>query len=60
MKTLFLAWQDSISHAWFPVGRLTYKNNYYEFVYLKGAKIAKYKCGFSGIWSLDDLDTVYR
>ena len=60
MKTLFLAWQDSISRAWFPVGRLTYENNCYEFVYLKGAKIAKDKCSFSGIWSLDDLDTVYR
>ncbi|NEP45322.1 MAG: DNA-binding protein [Okeania sp. SIO2H7] len=60
MKTLFLAWQDSISRAWFPVGRLTYEHNCYEFVYIQGAKVAKDKCGFSGIWSLDDFDTVYR
>lgn len=59
MKTLFLAWQDSISHAWFPVGRLTYENNCYEFVYIKGAEIARDRCGFSGIWSLDELNAVY-
>lgn len=61
MKTLFLAWQDSISRAWFPVGRLTYDNHWYEFVYIKGAEIAKEKCGFTGIFVPEhDLNKVYR
>ncbi|WP_287519261.1 hypothetical protein [Okeania sp. SIO2C2] len=51
MKKLFLAWQYPVTRGWFPVGSLTYKNNWYEFVYLKGAEEAK-KFGFSGIWSL--------
>lgn len=60
MKALFLAWEDPYTRAWFPVGRLNYDNNWYEFVYLKGAEIARNKCAFSGIWSLNDFDTVYR
>jgi len=61
MKTLFLAWQDSISRAWFPVGRLTYENNWYEFVYIKGAEIARDEYGFRGIFFPEhDFDKVYR
>ena len=60
MKKLFLAWQDPIKRAWFPVGRLTYENDWYEFVYLKGAEKAKEEYSFSGIWSLNDFDKVYR
>ncbi|NES74346.1 MULTISPECIES: HIRAN domain-containing protein [unclassified Okeania] len=60
MQKLFLAWQDSVTRSWFPVGSLTYKNNWYEFVYLRGAEEAKNKCGFSGIWSLNEFDKVYR
>ena len=38
MKRLFLAWQDPDTRRWFPVGRLVFQNNLFEFVYTKGAK----------------------
>ncbi len=61
MKALFLAWQDSITRAWFPVGRLTYDNNWYEFVYIKGAEIAKNDSNFRGIFFPEhEFDKVYR
>jgi hypothetical protein len=61
MKTLFLAWQDSISRAWFPVGRLTYDKNWYQFVYIKGAEIAKDRFGFRGIFFTEhDFYKIYR
>ncbi|NES71164.1 MAG: DNA-binding protein [Okeania sp. SIO2D1] len=60
MKKLFLAWQDPVTRAWFPVGRLTYENGWYEFVYLKGAEKAKKDFGFAGIWSLNEFDKVYH
>ncbi|MEH2319266.1 hypothetical protein [Nostoc sp.] len=31
MKTLFLAWQDPKSWAWFPIGRLTFDGTKYQF-----------------------------
>lgn len=38
MKALFVAYQDQGSRNWMPVGRLTREDNYYHFVYTKGAK----------------------
>lgn len=60
MKKLFLAWQDSVSRAWFPVGQLTFTNSYYQFTYIQGAKTAKEKCGFPGVFSFPDWNKVYR
>lgn len=49
LKTLFVAWQDLHSRAWFPIGRLTYNGELYEFAYIQGVKKAREKCGFQGV-----------
>ena len=36
MKTLYLAWQDPKDRRWFPVGRLSFDGEVYQFVYTKG------------------------
>ncbi len=38
MKALFIAWQDSRSRKWAPVGRLTREDDLYKFVYTRGAQ----------------------
>ncbi|MDQ7074224.1 MAG: HIRAN domain-containing protein [Gammaproteobacteria bacterium] len=38
MKSLFVAWQDSVSRQWAPVGRLSHDEGKYRFVYTQGAK----------------------
>jgi len=40
MKTLFLAWQDYESRSWSPIGRLTFDEKRYQFVYIQGGKKA--------------------
>lgn len=60
MKTLFIAWQDFSSHAWFPVGRLTFDGNCYYFVYLQGAIAAQEQYNFPGLWSFSDFHKVYE
>jgi hypothetical protein len=59
MKTLFLAWQDPTSRAWFPVGRLTFDEGKYTFTYTQGAKQAQDKCDFNLVYSFPDLNKVY-
>ncbi|MEH1934652.1 MAG: HIRAN domain-containing protein [Nostoc sp.] len=59
MKTLFLAWQDSKSRAWFPIGRLTFDGTKYQFIYTHGATEAQVKCGFQPLISFPDLKEVY-
>lgn len=58
-KRLFLAWQDSISNSWFPIGQLTYKEEKYEFVYTYGAQEAKDKCNISPLESFPRFGEVY-
>lgn len=59
MKTLFLAWQDSKSRIWFPIGRLTYDGENYQFVYTRGVEEAKAKSGFQTLYSFPDINKVY-
>lgn len=59
LKTLFLAWQDSDSRRWFPIGRLTFNTDKYQFVYTQGAKEAQKECGFEPLLSFPYLDQVY-
>ncbi|WP_088243221.1 HIRAN domain-containing protein [Calothrix rhizosoleniae] len=59
MKTLFLAWQDPKSRSWFPIGRLTFNGNKYEFVYTYGAKKAQSEHDFQLLYSFPELDKVY-
>ncbi|MEP0885620.1 DNA-binding protein [Trichocoleus sp. ST-U3] len=58
-KTLFLAWQDPISRSWFPIGRLTFDEGIYQFVYTQGVKEAEEKCAFKPLSSFPCLDEVY-
>ncbi|BAZ14892.1 hypothetical protein NIES4071_67620 [Calothrix sp. NIES-4071] len=58
-KTLFLAWQDSTRRFWFSIGRLTCKEEKYEFVYTHGAQEAKEKCAFSPLNSFPRFGEVY-
>ncbi|MBG1244169.1 HIRAN domain-containing protein [Nostoc sp. NZL] len=59
MKTLFLAWQDPKSRAWFPIGRLTFDGTKYQFVYTHGAVRAQDKHRFQLLYSFPDLNNVY-
>ena len=43
---LFLAWQDPVSRAWFPIGRLSSDGTTYQFVYTQGVKVAQQQCAF--------------
>jgi hypothetical protein len=59
MKTLFLAWQDPSSRSWFPIGRLTFEQGKYNFVYTYGATKAQDSCGFQPLLSFPSLNKVY-
>jgi hypothetical protein len=59
MKTLFLAWQDPYSRAWFPIGKLTHDGQLYHFVYLQGAIDARDKANFQPIISFPKFDRSY-
>ncbi|WP_066384762.1 HIRAN domain-containing protein, partial [Anabaena sp. CA = ATCC 33047] len=60
MKTLFLAWQDPKSRGWFPIGRLTFDGNEYQYLYTKGALEARTKYQFQPLLSFPDLNKVYK
>jgi hypothetical protein len=60
MKTLFLAWQDSNSRQWFPIGRLTFDGERYQFVYIQGIKKAQEESNFQPLHSFPDLNKVYE
>ncbi|MBE9007999.1 HIRAN domain-containing protein [Fortiea sp. LEGE XX443] len=60
MKTLFLAWQDPKSRAWFPIGRLTFDGTQYQFVYTQGAAMAQRKCEFQLLLAFPKLNMVYK
>jgi hypothetical protein len=57
---LFLAWQDPANRCWHPIGRLTFNDGLYQFVYVRGALEARRQCGFEPLQSFPDLDAVYE
>jgi hypothetical protein len=59
LKKLFLAWQDAISRAWFPVGKLTHQDGLYYFAYIQGALEAKEKANFQPMWPFPDFNHRY-
>jgi HIRAN domain len=59
MKTLFLAWQDTISREWFPIGKLTYDGQRYCFGYIQGALRAQEKANFKPLMAFPDLNESY-
>ncbi|MEO1378161.1 MAG: DNA-binding protein, partial [Cyanobacteria bacterium J06635_10] len=60
MKTLFLAWQDPNTRKWFPIGRLTYDGEEYQFLYVRGAIEAQAECGFNSLYSFPKFYKVYK
>ncbi len=56
MKTLFLAWQDPENRNGLTVGRLTFENGEYKFVYTAGAHSSK---KFRPFERMDDLYSSY-
>lgn len=60
MRTLFLAWQDPVGRRWYPVGRLTYDRDIYQFVYTHGAVEAQQNSNFRPLAPLDSLEKVYE
>jgi HIRAN domain len=59
LRTLFLAWQDSISRGWFPVGKLTYQQGLYYFRYIQGALTARDIADFRPILSFPEFEYCY-
>jgi hypothetical protein len=57
MEVLFLAWQDPQSRDWFPVGKLSFHDGVYRFVYTRGAKYSK---NFIPFGFMRDLNAVYK
>lgn len=60
MTSLFVAWQDSKSRRWFPIGKLEASKNGYEFCYTRGVLEAERSCGFKGLQSFPALDETYE
>lgn len=59
MKKLFLAWQDSQTRHWFPIGKLTFDGKNYHFVYTHGVKKAQAESNFKLLHSFPECDRVY-
>ncbi len=57
MKALFIAWQDSKTRTWAPVGRLTRESGVYRFVYTRGAEKVP---NFRPFGRMRDLHKVYQ
>ena len=59
MISLYLAWQDSASRSWFPIGVLRCSHSEYHFAYLQGVHAAR-QHGFAPLPSFSRLDRKYR
>ena len=63
MTTVYLAWQNSSSRRWFPVGRLVRNSTEpesFEFAYVRGAQQAKETAGFIAIPGFPNLNEYYE
>lgn len=63
MKTLFLAWQDTVAtRAWYPIGRLDadVPASRYRFGYTHGAEMAHKKAGLEPLDSFPDFRKIYE
>ncbi len=57
MKALFIAWQNTKTRRWAPVGRLTREEGIYRFVYTRGAEKMQ---DFRPFGRMDDLHKAYK
>jgi hypothetical protein len=58
VSTLFVAWRNPITRAWYPVGKLTYEG-IYSFCYVNGALNAMQEGGFCPFPSFPDIHQQY-
>lgn len=56
---LFISWQNSISRAWYVIGKLSQQQDGYIFQYVQGARKAQ-QDGFLYLDSMSDLYAIYR
>ncbi len=56
MKALYVAWQEPDTRRWVTVGRLTYEDGKYKFVYTQGAREAR---SFTPFGRMVDMDAAY-
>jgi hypothetical protein len=61
-RTFFLAWKDSDSRAWYPIGRLDAEsdNKHYRFSYTQGARQAERETGFVPLIDFPDFSRTYE
>jgi hypothetical protein len=59
-KKLFVAWQDSASRRWFPIGVLSSDDSGYAFEYTQGVLEAEKESKFAGLQSFPDLSVKYK
>ena len=57
MKTLYVAWQNPDNRSWFPVGKLTFDGQVYQFSYTRGAKKSS---NFTCFGLMTDFNVVYE
>lgn len=57
VKALFVAWQDTKTRSWAPVGRLTHDEGLFRFVYTRGAKDMGES--FQPFGAMTDLNSAY-
>lgn len=57
MKILYLAWQDPRNRTWVPVGKLSFEDGVYRFVYTQGAQRFS---NFIPFGRMKDLGAVYE
>lgn len=60
-QLVFLAWQDPVSRAWFPIGRLSVEHGgHYRFVYTQGFADVVAKGGLRPLIGFSDPTQVYE
>lgn len=57
---VFLAWQDAVSRAWYPIGRLELRSGRYRFVYIRGFERAQREAGLVPLIGFPEVDRVYE
>jgi hypothetical protein len=56
---LYLAWKDPVKRRWYPIGRLTFRDGCYEFVYTHGVVTARRESAFEPIPLFPDFHRIY-
>lgn len=54
MSAVFLAWRDPNTRGWFPIGRLGFEGQLFEFIYTKGMLAAQASVAFKPLPSFPD------